>query len=425
MKLKFPKFFKNKSSDFILRIYAVILAVLIWFILSITLYPETTKTINNIPVTIDVSGTSAETNKLSPVNFGELSVDVRIKGKRIEIGNYSKDDLIAEVSVTGVTTSGEYPLSINVYPKNGKSCEILSISPSTVNVKFDSIIEKEFIVTPSAENVKAAIGYIRQPLVCSPSTIKIKGPKSDVERIDKVVARTDTVNVVSEPQSIQSDEFVLYDGYTVLDKTPFTFSQENFSIDIPIYMKKTLPFKIEIQNYPRNFDLLSLSYSLSNGTIDVSAPKSILEDRDEYHLGYIDISKIDLNNFTFDFPIDPEDEGYNNLSGINTVTVTFDTDGLASKNVSILNSQIHVINAPSRYDVKVLSTGISNIKIIGPEEIISELTSADIIAEIDFLSVDINESTYSVPVKIYSPEYNTVWSFDSYNVAVNVTEIAD
>ncbi len=422
MKMKLPKLFSKKSNDFILRIYAVVLAVLIWFIMSITLFPEMYKTIENVPVSISISGTDAERNGFSPINFSGTTVDVQIKGKRYEIGNYKKDDLHAEVIVTGITKSGEFDLNIRVVPKDNNNCDVVSVSPSTVKVKFDSYIyDKEFQIIPEAPNIKAANGFIMESLICQPSTVKISGAKSDIQRIDKVVVRTNSESVLSESQSLLGTELILYDGDTVLDKQAFTFNTDNFSVEVPIYMKKTLPFTVGFQNYPRNFNLSSLKYTLSYDSINIAAPKSYLENRDEYHLGYIDLSKTDLNNYSFDFPINL-DTGYRNLSGFDTVTITLDTSELASKNVSIVNSQIHVINSPSRFDVKVQTIGISNIKLIGPSEIISQIAAGDVIAEVDLLGVNVSESTYSVPVKIYCPEYDTVWSFDTYNVAIQVTE---
>lgn len=72
MKFKMPSFLSKKSNDYILRLFAVVIAVLLWFILSLTVFPEMYKTIDKIPVSVSVEGTTAEKNGLSAVNFQML-----------------------------------------------------------------------------------------------------------------------------------------------------------------------------------------------------------------------------------------------------------------------------------------------------------------------------------------------------------------
>ena len=49
------KLFRGLNNDIALRIYAVILAIIIWFVMSVTLYPTVYKTIRNVPVTIRIT----------------------------------------------------------------------------------------------------------------------------------------------------------------------------------------------------------------------------------------------------------------------------------------------------------------------------------------------------------------------------------
>jgi len=74
------KLFRGLNNDIALRIYAVILAIIIWFVMSVTLYPTVYKTIRNVPVTIDTTGTNAADYMLKPINAKNNS-----KHKRHEI----------------------------------------------------------------------------------------------------------------------------------------------------------------------------------------------------------------------------------------------------------------------------------------------------------------------------------------------------
>ena len=130
------------DSDFLLKIYAIIGAIVIWFIMSITLYSSLDKTIYNVPVTIDLEKSYAKNYGLEPIDFEGDTVNVRISGKRYEIGNIKPEDITATVAVVGVTAPGDFSLGIDI--DSTKDFELLSVSPSTVTVTFDKVMTKQF-----------------------------------------------------------------------------------------------------------------------------------------------------------------------------------------------------------------------------------------------------------------------------------------
>lgn len=411
--------FRTPTNDFFLRIYAIVLAILIWFIMSITLYPTITKTIDNVVLQpIVTKDTSAEQNLLSPVSIEDKDLSIRIFGKRYEIGNFTANDLVASVIVDGVNKPGEYDLPIQVKSKNGKIFDVKDISPKTVKVKFDTVVEKEFPVTPQAPNITAAQGFLMEPAVATPSTVKISGPKTEIEKITKVIVKTDEKQVLTESTNLIDTNLLLFNGDTIIDKTPFKFSADKVEINVPIYLQKKLPLKLEIQNAPPNFNLSSLNYTLSQPSIDIAAPYASIKDLGEIHLGYLDLSKVDINS-SYDYSVVLGDK-YINLSGITKVSLNFDWSKYGYKYITLSKDKIHLINTPAKYDIKLQSKGTINVKLIGPKEIINNITSADVIGEIDFLEAELNSTSYNKPVQIYCPEYNSIWASGSYNVAVDV-----
>ena len=79
-KVKKAKKENRHGADFGLRILSIIIAVIIWFALSITQYPTINKTITNVPVVFSLDGTQAKEKGLSALNYKDISVDVEIKG---------------------------------------------------------------------------------------------------------------------------------------------------------------------------------------------------------------------------------------------------------------------------------------------------------------------------------------------------------
>src|SRR5699024_10868513 len=111
------KFRGELAKDLWTRISAVFLAIVIWFFVSVTLFPTMTKHISDIEVEVDLTGTSVETLGLDVIKGEGQKVSVKIKGNRYKIGNLKSEDLIAEVSLQGVISPGEYNLSVMVRAK--------------------------------------------------------------------------------------------------------------------------------------------------------------------------------------------------------------------------------------------------------------------------------------------------------------------
>ena len=146
-------------------------------------------------------------------------------------------------------------------------------------------------------------------------------------------------------------------------------------------MKKTLPFVIDIQGTPSNFDISGLGYSFFDLSIDILSPNRSIENVTSKHLGYLHLKdirpcmKLDMDVKT--------DSGQINASGISTVTVKIKKDNLARKIISLDKSQIKVINKPEDNKVLRKTTQITDVIIYGPSDIISSLSDSDFVAELD------------------------------------------
>ena len=75
------KIFKRSiRHDSTIVIYSLIIAILLWFIVSIKIYPETPKMIREVPITIDLTGTTAAENNLKVVSHDIEKVNIQIQG---------------------------------------------------------------------------------------------------------------------------------------------------------------------------------------------------------------------------------------------------------------------------------------------------------------------------------------------------------
>ena len=403
------------------RILAIVLAIIIWLILSITQYPTISKTISNVPVDLTLTGTIAEEKGLSALNFKELNVDVVIEGMNYEIGSYNAGDLTATVDVSSVTKKGTYKLDIDV--KSAHSADkvsILSITPETVEVQFDAITSKEFDLSPSAPNISAEEGYSLGTVSCTPDKISITGADNDLAKIAKAYAVVDTTMTISEDKAITTNKIVLYDkNDKQLDSSLYQFPDEEYTLSFPIFKKKTGNLKVDFTGVPNGFDLSTIKYKISENPIAILT--SDLDDQIEEDLtvGSIPLSEIDLEKiYTFDIPFSA---GEFSADSISSVKVTFDKEGFSSKTFSIPKSQFEVINKPTGKTVTYDTSRLTDVTVYGPEDVIKKLKADDLTAQIDLS--DLGNSTGSMvkTATIYSSEYNNVWCYGTNEIQITIS----
>lgn len=410
------KFFEKKI---VLKIFAVVLAIIIWLVLSLTLYPTIFKTVNNVPIKIDLAGTQAGRLGLSVVNKSIDTVNVTIKGLRYEIGNYSSDDLFATIDTSRVSEAGEYKLKLTINSNNDDSFTVSEISSSTITLKFDILSTIEMSLEVDTPNVSAAEGYSLVDPSADPSSVKITGPNDEISKITRAVVSYNEKKVLSESVSVSTDNIVFYNGDTVIESNNITTDNNEFRINLPIYMKKTLPFEVGIQGANSGFKTNTIKYTCNPEKIEILSPNSNIENQTTLHLGYLQLKDI-YPGAKFSLPLTLE-SGQIDPSAIQKVEVTINKTGYSREVVALGSSNIKVINVASENSVKINTDSISNIKLFGPKSVISKIDSDDIVAELNLDAQTLKEGSYTKAVSIYAPKYSNVWAYGTYNISIDVT----
>ncbi|MBE6846085.1 MAG: hypothetical protein E7508_10390 [Ruminococcus sp.] len=401
-------------------IYSVLIAIVLWFFISITIYPTTPKTFTNIPIEIDITGTSAEENGLSVISSSSKTATVTIKGNRSSVGSLTADDLVAQAVVENVTSAGEKELEIEVYGKKSNiEFEVTNLSPPSLRVTFDKIDTREYPVTVEAPNIKAADGLYmdKSEFKSSPETIEISGPSKQLDSIERVVALVSEEQMLETAYTFHTSDIVLYDKNDAkLDTKKLTFNTQDIEVDISVYMQQKLGLTYDLKYAPSTFSKEFLPLEMNIDSITLASPNTDLEKIDSWSLGSIPLYDIDWDySETFELQIP---ENYRNLSNLSSVSVKLNTEGLASKTVTV--NDISIVNAPSDYDCTVNSYGLV-FDIIGPEEDIEEITEKDIIATVDLLKYTIQSDSFIADATISFSNYDKVWAVGLQKVSIEAT----
>ncbi len=419
------------ENNLFMLIISVVSAFILWIVLSLTAFPETTVVLREVPIDYSLDGSYADVTGISVLGMSDTTANVRINGQRYLIGDYSNDDIHIGINLDTVRAPGVYDLPLVVTSTNGDAIDVDTIEPSTVKVEFDYMITKSFSVadgtlTADISNISAADGYIVDPaeVIIEPSVVEIYGPRDYVNQVTSCEIKVQSGATVMTTLQTSNTSVTLYNGENIVNDSKISVQSENgFALTIPVYMRKDMKLDVEIQTYFDQFDISSLKYTINPSEITVRSQSDRISNIDEITLGYVDLRSLDISSNII-LPINNTDY-YTNISGYDTATVTFDFENYSTKTLTINNSQIYPINVPNGYQVDVETDRINNIKVIGPSEIIEQIDSKDLIAQIDMLDYNITEGFRMYTVTVYLPMYNNCWCCGTYQVACNVQQVDD
>ena len=417
---------KNRIEDGLanntaLAVLSLLIAVIVWFMISISLNPSEPKTLEKIPLSLDTAGTSVEENGLSAYDCDVQEVNIKIRGSKTQIRNLNKDTLVAYVDFNNVETPGQRALPIKVKSTSGIDFEIVSVTASTATVRIDKFISREIAVTPKLTNLTFADGKVPDDYICEPSTITVQGPSKLLDKIETCYVYSDTeFHDKDSSFNVHADTVQLYSADGVeLDQSQIICSPLSFEITVPVLTQKTVKPIVQIINAPDNFDKNTLKLKMSPDTLVIASNNANAEISDTYEVQKISLSDFDLGySKEFDISERLSEAGMINLSGADSVTVSLDDTGLTRKEITLGSDNIHISNVPSdNYDYNVLTQKLT-ITVVGPAEVIDVMTPADFVADASLLNMDSSIQTLSFDAMISCTSSDKVWSVTKAKISI-------
>jgi len=418
------------KNNFSLAILSILIAILVWFIISMTQYPSVQKTIANIPLSVDITGSAAESNGLSVISCNVEEVTVELLGSRTSVGNLNNENLIAYLDADSVSSTGTKSLTVKIRSTSGINFEVKSVTPSTASVIFDKMDTREFPVSAKIPNVTVVEGKAinSDDITCEPSAVRITGPSAQLDKISKVYAVSNKTNSLDTTYVLPSDEVQLYteDG-SLIDQSSLKLSTANFSINIPVRTQKTVPLTVGITNVPSTFDQRCIKFNLSADSVVLATNNSSTELPQNLEIGKVALSDLSPN-FTKTFSLSNvlgENSELINMSDLETVTVSLDASGLSTMDLTLDQSRITISNiADSSYDYSVMTSKLP-ITVVGPEDIISDITAEDIVGDVNLLNADITTDQITLPVTFSCLKHDNVWVVTNARVTIERTKKED
>jgi hypothetical protein len=248
----------------------------------------------------------------------------------------------------------------------------------------------------------------------------VSGPDEVLSQVDRCVFES-TFNAPLQRTTTIEGPVTLFDknGKEIVSDH-IDLSVDEVSLTLPVLKIKELPFTVKFINLPDNMSEDNLSYQLSSNTLEIAGPADQVERHSELVLGYVDMKELTPDSvYVFDVEeILPEN--FINVQNIENVVVQFEMTDVGSRYINVENFQL--INSSPEYDISVRTERLSNVLIYARQDILEQLVSGDLVAEIDLSTREIIPGQFTAGVKINAPNKEVLWASGDHSVVILVAE---
>lgn len=415
------------TNNLLLKILSLVIAFLVWLIVVNADNPIMTESfvISDVQLLneayIDADG------KMCMQDEEQEPVRVTIKAERKVLDRISASDIRAVADLQQAVSLDTDPVMVPITALcDGISPENIQVTPRNLSLHVEDKDTQEFVVNVTTNNTRPDRGYEVGTLSSNPEKIKITGPVSLINKIDRVNAAVD-VSDASEDVTEETE-------VTVIDKNGEQFSDADLSyLNVSkVYVTARLwKVKSDVRIRAEYSGTAAEGYaadsvSTTPNVISVAGSDAALEALEEQNNTiWIPAEAVDISGKSSDY------EEKINISDYlpEGLKLTADSSEDLFIRVNILpegstvcevpTKDIVVENAPDEMQV-TFDTAMIEVRIKKTDDDLDDLTENDIRASIDLDDTD--EGSYELPVEISLPEgYELV---DEVTAGVEVSRIS-
>lgn len=391
------------TRNFGLKIMAFVFAVLLWLIVVNIDDPVSKATYTDVEVTITNSEIVTNQGKVFQV-LDEQKTTVTVYAKRSVLADITKEDIVATADLSEMDVNTYLvPISVSIQGYSGRY-QLAEADPGNLHIKVEGKTKNTFPLTVSATGTPRD-GYIVGEMTVNPEKVSIGGSESQVQQIDKAVARID-VSGLSKDTELEA-ELILYDiNGNPIDQTQLTnnLGDQGITVEVQMLETKTIPVLFEVSGAPAEGYVYTGLISEPE-SIQICGDKEVLDTIESIEIpaSAIDISGMtEKEEKTIDIlPYLPEgvslaDETANNV----VVTLMVEQEG--AKTIEIQAESIKVNNLAEDLKVTYEPEAELSLQFTGQAELLDALDITEAV------SIDLKKyteaGTYKVPVSVDVPE---------------------
>lgn len=400
----------KERNDLTLKVFAFIIAIILWSYVMKEVNPDISKEFKNIPVKFN-NESALERQGLIIMEPEEVTVNVKVIGRKSDIDNFYQESIKAQVDLNGYK-EGQIKVPIDVSLVQSGNIKIIGNEPREVLFTFDKLVNKEKNLSIKT---KGSLGpnYVVGDMTTKSKSILLKGPRTLVNKVAHVVAEVDLSSRkddenISVPIKLLDDE-----GHDIVgvEKEPSVVD-----INVPILKTVTVPIELNLEKQlPENYEITEVT--IKPNKITLKGDKNIS------NLTFIQTKPVDVNKLIGNIDVPVELELPENVSLLNPnekVTVSLNVEENSTKTFEYILSEIDIRNLDNSLAIDMDdSSKTVEVLVKGNKKIIENLSKEDIGLYLDFNMLD--EGTHKVHLGSNAPIGITVKEIIPQSIEFKIT----
>lgn len=412
-KFKLNDLFNN---DKFLLVFSLAAALFIWLMVVINVSPATTRVIQGVKVNID----STIPSQFGLEVFGEkeFTVDVTVKGKKYQIAPLTAEEITVTAQTNNVDSAGNRSLQLKPEVPEGADYTITNVSLKTIDVYFDTAKTVQMVIEPEIVTDGFPIvddGFTSGSINLSETSVTVSGPSTEINRIERVVAKLVLEKSLSSNKSADA-EIILLNDKNRSDFKYVTTDIDKVVLTIPVLQVKELETVVAFKNAPDNFVVTPLSYTISPSKDMFNISVDDYDKTVDFTVGTIDFKSLSPSNHVFAFLA--EDVSIAEESETKEFTVNVDMSGISQEYITC-SAEKFVVNNPDKKDYKISGLNKS-VVIVGRDKDLESITNENIKVEIDLSETDISKGQSVTVPAVISVDNPGCWVYGTYSVEVSL-----
>ena len=392
---------KRLTVNFGLKILAFFIALFMWLIVVNIDDPVTDKTYTGIPVQVINEEVVTSANRTYQIVDDTQEVSVTVTAQRSVLNDVKAEDIVAIADMKEMSLGTQIPIEVKI---EGYKYDSAVSNPRNLQIQIDDEAKNNFPITPTTLGTVRE-GYVIGELKANPEKVTIRGPKTVIDSINRVVAEVD-VSGLSSDTEVEA-RLVLYDANNnVIDQSLLAnnLGKEGLSVDVKLHQIKSVKVELDTSMVTAADGYKISEISVEPQEVRISGSKSALARVTEISVPASALTAVNLTQRT-ERSIDisqylPEDVSLVDENADNVV-VTIAVEKPGAENFEVSTSSITVNNLDSNLELSYGSVVDLEIQIKGPDATLNTFSIAKKV------SIDLKDytrpGTYTVPVSVELP----------------------
>ena len=248
------------------------------------------------------------------------------------------------------------------------------------------------------------------------NTIRITGPKTDIDRIVTVQAVAEVNKTMSQTESFPAKIVLLDKDNQEIDQSLMELSFQDPQITVQISKTKTVKVVPTFEGVPGYYQENDIPYELNVSEITVIGTPETVDEMTEIALPAIDfntlLNKKNVFNLEVNLPL-----GVRSSDNVTQVTVTVDLSRMRTDSWTV--RRFEAANAPADKTITVV-TSSRQVTLVGNRYSIWDISSDDITLVYDLQDINVSQGEHLVPARVRVDGYDNVWGVGEYDVQVRI-----